>query len=69
MLKHVLTTFIRSASAAKFQFATIVFGLGVGIAVGLLIYVYVREEKIFDTHHEASGIYRVNTVLEMEGKV
>ncbi len=41
-----------------------------GIVVSLLIYVYVREESSYDQHHtNADRIYRVNTTLELEGKV
>jgi putative ABC transport system permease protein len=70
MLKHILTTFYRSALSSKFQVITIVFGLTMGMVVSLLIYIYVREESRYDTHHtEAGRIYRVNTTLEMEGKI
>ena len=70
MLKHILTTFYRSALASQFQLITIVFGLTMGIVVSLLIYIYVEEESIYDKHHtNANYIYRVNTTLDMEGKV
>jgi putative ABC transport system permease protein len=70
MLKHILTTFFRSALASRFQFLTIIFGLSTGMVVSLLIYVYITEETIYDKHHtNAESIYRVNNILEMEGKV
>src|SRR5688572_38765 len=70
MLKHILTTFYRSARASKFQLITIVFGLTMGMVVSLLIYIYVQEESIFDRHHaKTNSIYRVNTTLDREGKV
>jgi putative ABC transport system permease protein len=70
MIRHILITFYRSFTRAKFQLFTIVFGLALGIAVSLLIYIYVNEESRFDSHHQGSDrIFRVNTVLEMEGKV
>jgi putative ABC transport system permease protein len=70
MLHHILTTFFRAARAGKFQFFTIVFGLCMGFLVSLLIYIYVREESAYDKHHRAAeNIYRVDTILEMEGKV
>lgn len=70
MLKHILTTFYRAALASKFQLITIVFGLTMGIVVSLLIYIYVDEESKYDQHHRnANYIYRVNTTLDMEGKV
>jgi putative ABC transport system permease protein len=70
MIKHIFTTFYRSFMRAKFQISTIIFGLTVGIAVSLLIYIYVSEESSYDRHHSgADRIFRVNTVLDMEGKV
>src|SRR5262245_44007960 len=70
MLKHILNSFFRTARSAKFQLFTIVFGLTTGMVVGLLIYVYVREESSYDKHHaDAARIFRVNTTLEMEGKI
>ena len=70
MFKHILTTFYRAALASKFQLITIVFGLTMGIVVSLLIYIYVEEESRFDQHHiRANHIFRVNTTLDMEGKV
>lgn len=70
MLTHIFTTFYRSVLTDRFQFFTIVFGLTMAIVVSLLIYVYVREETIYDTDHVNAGrIYRVNTTLDMEGKV
>lgn len=70
MLKHILTTFYRSALTSQFQLVTIVFGLTMGIVVSLLIYIYVDEESRYDRHHvHASSIFRVNTTLDMEGKV
>src|SRR5690242_13750587 len=70
MLRHILTTFYRSALASKFQLITIVFGLTMGLVVSLLIYIYVEEESRYDQHHAlANSIYRVNTTLDMEGKV
>jgi putative ABC transport system permease protein len=70
MLRHILTTFYRSALSSQFQLITIVFGLTMGIVVSLLIYIYVDEESSYDQHHvRAIDIYRVNTTLDMEGKV
>ena len=70
MLKHILNSFYRTARTSKFQHFTIVFGLTTGMVVGLLIYVYVREESNYDKHHvNADHIFRVNTTLEMEGKI
>jgi putative ABC transport system permease protein len=70
MLRHIFTTFYRSFTRAKFQVFTIVFGLTLGITVSLLIYLYVTEESRYDSHHAAvEQIFRVNTVLEMEGKI
>ncbi len=70
MIRHILVTFLRSFSRAKFQHLTIIFGLTLGITVCLLISIYVAEESGYDKHQaDADRIYRVNTVLEMEGKV
>lgn len=70
MLRHIFTTFYRSFTRAKFQIFTIVFGLTLGIAVSLLIFIYVTEESGYDRQHAgADRIFRINTVLEMEGKV
>jgi putative ABC transport system permease protein len=70
MLKHILTTFYRSALLSRFQMITIVFGLTMGMVVSLLIYIYVMEESNYDRHHADTGrIFRINTTLEMEGKV
>lgn len=70
MLTHIFTTFYRSVLTRKFQLFTIVFGLTMAIVVGLLIYVYVKEETTYDKSHvDANRIYRVNTTLDMEGKV
>lgn len=70
MLRHIFTTFYRSFTRAKFQIFTIVFGLTLGIAVSLLIFIYVAEESGYDRQHSgAERIFRVNTVLELEGKI
>lgn len=70
MLRHILTTFLRFAATSRFQLTTIVLGLTIGIVISVLIYVYVREESSFDEHHvNSERIYRVNTTLELEGKV
>jgi putative ABC transport system permease protein len=70
MFKHILTTFYRAALQSRFQLVAIIFGLTVGIVVSLLIFIYVNEESSYDGHHaDASRIYRVDTILEMEGKV
>jgi putative ABC transport system permease protein len=70
MLRHIFTTFYRSFTRARFQVFTIIFGLTLGITVSLLIYLYVTEESRYDSHHAgAERIFRVNTVLEMEGKI
>lgn len=70
MLKHILTTFYRAALQSRFQLVSIVFGLTIGMVVSLLIFIYVTEETRFDTHHtDASRIFRVNSTLQMEGKI
>jgi putative ABC transport system permease protein len=47
----------------------VVVGLSVGISVSLLIFLYVTWETGFDKHHrDASRIFRVNSILDMEGK-
>lgn len=70
MLKHILTTFYRTILRSKFQLFTVITGLSIGITVSLLIYIYVKEETSFDKHHaNADRIYRINDILEMEGKV
>lgn len=70
MLQHIVTTFYRNILRSKFQVLTVITGLSVGIAVSLLIYIYVNEETSFDRHHlHADRIYRVDDVLEMEGKI
>jgi len=70
MLTHTLRAFFRAARSSKFQLVTIVFGLTMGMVVSLLIYVYVREESAYDRHHAtADRLFRVNTTLEMEGKI
>jgi putative ABC transport system permease protein len=70
MIRHIFKTFLRSATASPFQFTTIVLGLSIGIAVSLLIFVYVKEESSFDRlHRDAARIFRIDTILEMEGKV
>lgn len=70
MFRHIFTTFYRSFTRARFQIFTIVFGLTLGITVSLLIFIYVAEESGYDRQHAgADRIFRINTVLEMEGKV
>jgi putative ABC transport system permease protein len=70
MLRHILTTFYRAALHSRFQLVAIIFGLTIGIVVSLLIYIYVDEESSYDrSHADAARIYRVDTILEMEGKV
>lgn len=70
MLQHIFTTFYRSFTRAKFQIFTIIFGLTLGIAVSFLIFIYVAEESGYDRQHEGSDrMFRINTVLEMEGKI
>jgi len=70
MLRNILRSFYRSAIGSRFQFFIIVFGLTTGIVVSLLIYVYVTEESGYDKHHKAADrIFRVDTSLEMEGKI
>jgi putative ABC transport system permease protein len=70
MLHHILTTFYRTILRSKFQVLTVITGLSIGITVSLLIYIYVKEETSFDKHHaNAERIFRVNDILEMEGKV
>jgi putative ABC transport system permease protein len=70
MIRHIFITFYRSILRSKFQHFTIIFGLTLGITVCLLINIYVTEESGYDSHHAgADRIFRVNTVLEMEGKV
>ncbi|HMJ70160.1 MAG TPA: ABC transporter permease [Cyclobacteriaceae bacterium] len=69
MIKHILTTFYRTSLNARFQLATIFFGLTMGIVVSLLIYIYVRTESSFDRHHDhADRIFRLETTLDLEGK-
>jgi putative ABC transport system permease protein len=70
MFRHIFTTFYRSFTRARFQIFTIIFGLTLGITVSILIFIYVSEESGYDRHHVgADRIYRINTVLDMEGKV
>jgi putative ABC transport system permease protein len=70
MIRHILTTFYRAALQSRFQLIAIVFGLTIGMVVSLLIFIYVTEESQYDSHHaDNSRIFRVNTTLEMEGKV
>lgn len=70
MFRHIFTTFYRAFTRAKFQIFTIVFGLTLGITVSLLIFTYVTEESGYDRQHSgAERMYRINTTLEMEGKV
>jgi putative ABC transport system permease protein len=70
MIKHILTTFYRVALQSRFQLIAIVFGLTIGMVVSLSIFIYVNEESNYDGHHaDASRIFRVDTILEMEGKI
>lgn len=70
MIKHILLTFYRTVLKSKFQLFTVVTGLSVGMVVSLLIYIYVKEETSFDRHHLAADrTFRVNSIMEMEGKV
>ena len=69
MLRHIFKTFYRFFLKSKFQLSTIIIGLAVGMVVSTLIYVYVRHELSYDrTHQDADRIFRVNTILTMEGK-
>src|SRR5688572_22808169 len=69
MLKHILSIFYRNVLTSKLQLITVVVGLSVGISVSLLIFLYVSWETGFDKHHQdASRIFRVNSILDMEGK-
>ncbi len=70
MIRHILFLYLRTLFKSRLQLITIVSGLSLGIAVSLLIYIYIQEETAYDKHHaDASRIYRLNTILEMEGKV
>jgi len=70
MIRHFFITFLRTNLKSTFQLITIVSGLTIAMVVSLLIYIYVKEETSFDKHHhDHTRIFRVNTILEMEGKV
>jgi putative ABC transport system permease protein len=70
MIRHILLTFYRTALSSKFQLVTIVFGLTMSMVVSLLIYIYVREESIYDRHHAGfENLYRINTTYNIDGKV
>ena len=69
MLGHIFKTFYRFFLRSKFQLFTIVIGLAVGMVVSTVIYVYVRHELSYDqAHRDADRIFRVNSILTMEGK-
>ena len=69
MLKNFFTVAFRSLSQNKAHTAINVAGLALGIACCLLLFLVVRYERSFDSHHaKADRIYRVNTqLLEDEG--
>lgn len=70
MLRHILTIILRTTLTSKLQFITIMFGLTASFVVTLLIHLYVTEEKNYDKLFKYSQrIYRVNTTLDLEGKV
>jgi putative ABC transport system permease protein len=69
MIQQTIVGFARYVRKSRFQFITILTGLCLGMTVSVLIYIYVREETRFDSYHkEGNSLYRVNTMLEIEGK-
>lgn len=47
-----------------------IIGLASGISAAILIFLYVESELAYDKHHQdAELIYRVNSVLELDGQV
>lgn len=70
MVRHFLVNLYRHIRGARFHFITIISGLAIGMAVTMLVLMYVNTEQGYDTHHENAGaLFRVDTILEMEGKV
>ncbi len=70
MFLHILLTYYRNVLKSRIHLVTIVAGLSIGIAVSALIYIYVEREVTYDLHHtDADQIFRINTILEMEGKI
>lgn len=69
MIRQIVTAFYRNIFRSGFQYATIITGLSLGMAVSILIYIYVRAETRYDSHHQdVDRLYRVHNILTMEGK-
>lgn len=68
MLRQIINAFYRNVLRSGFQYATIITGLSIGMAVSVLIYIYVRSETRYDSHHkDVDRLYRVHNILTMEG--
>lgn len=69
MFKNFLLISLRNLLRDKVFLILNLLGLSIGIAGSILIMMYVRHELSYDKfHHNAKGIYRVNTKGRLEGK-
>jgi putative ABC transport system permease protein len=69
MFKNFLLITVRNLLRDKIFLILNLLGLSIGIAGSILIMLYVRHELSYDKfHHNAGGIYRVNTRARLEGK-
>lgn len=67
MLKNYLTVTLRNLLNQRFYTVINVTGLAVGLACSLLILLFVRDERAYDSFHtQADRIYRLNKVVTPE---
>lgn len=69
MLKNLVVISLRALNRRKFYSILNVAGLAVSIAFSILLWMYVNDQNSYDRHYKnAERIYRVNAVLNMNGK-
>lgn len=69
MLKNYIITALRRLSRHPATTAINIAGLAAGLACAFLVLMYVKNETAYDRHHaDADRIFRVNSLLTLEGK-
>lgn len=69
MLKSYLKSALRNISRNKFYSFLNILGLAIGLAAFIFIFLYARNELLYDKHHEkAERIYRVESDFTISGK-
>ncbi len=70
MIRNYLISSWRALLRNRLEAVINIVGLAAGISAAILIYLYVSSENSYDTHHkDGDRIYRINSVLELDGQV